>query len=459
MACAPPTLKMSRTPQARAAATTAGSARPSLRGGVHITRTAQPARRAGTASMIAVEGSGALPAGTYRPTARIGRTTRSHTTPGAVSTRIGAADLGRVKPGDVANGCFDGGHAPPGRLRPAAAAASSSLTRRFVELDPVERRGQAPQGAIAVPPDFVDDPRAPARRPRARARTAGRSRAARRAGSSRRGPVDGLQQARGHGSIFSTGSTSNELAPAFLRFSSVSQKTFSRQTTWTATLSPRPSSGMTVGASAPGSRRAISASADFRRIHHDVLAFAHLHDAVDPLQQARRSSRSFPAGRRLGVWIRIAWLSRMVSPSRSRLAASVEPVETRSQTTSARPRLGAISTAPENSTTLASTRSRSQERLHDAGIARGDPPALQIGDGLQAAVFRVAECQAAAAVIERPDDAEWLGIAVGEELQPPLLQHVHADDSEVADVVPHQAWNVVVAHQQHVDRHVFAETR
>ena len=40
---------------------------------------------------IAVEGSGADPAGTYSPTARIGTLIRSHTTPGAVSTRSAAA--------------------------------------------------------------------------------------------------------------------------------------------------------------------------------------------------------------------------------------------------------------------------------------------------------------------------------------------------------------------------------
>jgi hypothetical protein len=38
--------------------------------------------------MIAVDGSGALPAGTYRPTAAIGLLIRSQTTPGAVSTRM-----------------------------------------------------------------------------------------------------------------------------------------------------------------------------------------------------------------------------------------------------------------------------------------------------------------------------------------------------------------------------------
>jgi hypothetical protein len=53
-------------------------------------RSGQPAIAAGTASMIAVEGSGAEPAGTYKPTARIGTLRRSQTTPGAVSTRSGA---------------------------------------------------------------------------------------------------------------------------------------------------------------------------------------------------------------------------------------------------------------------------------------------------------------------------------------------------------------------------------
>ena len=56
-----------------------------------MARTAQPAMAAGTASMTAVEGSGAEPAGTYRPTARMGTLRRSHTTPGAMSTRSGGA--------------------------------------------------------------------------------------------------------------------------------------------------------------------------------------------------------------------------------------------------------------------------------------------------------------------------------------------------------------------------------
>ena len=48
-------------------------------------------------------------------------------------------------------------------------------------------------------------------------------------GAIQRFPVTDLHSAA-HTSIFSTGSTSSELAPAAFRFSSVSQKTFSRQT-------------------------------------------------------------------------------------------------------------------------------------------------------------------------------------------------------------------------------------
>src|SRR6202022_2806871 len=68
--------------------------------------------------------------------------------------------------------------------------------------------------------------------------------------------------AGGYASIFSTGRTSTELAPALFRSSSSSQNTFSRQTACTATRSPRPSRGMTVGVSLPGNSFAIAGSAD-----------------------------------------------------------------------------------------------------------------------------------------------------------------------------------------------------
>ena len=72
-ACAPPALNTCDTPQRLAAASTAALARPSAAGGVHSTRCGQPTSCAGIATMITVEGRGAEPAGTYRPTAGIGR--------------------------------------------------------------------------------------------------------------------------------------------------------------------------------------------------------------------------------------------------------------------------------------------------------------------------------------------------------------------------------------------------
>jgi len=51
--------------------------------------------RAGTASIHTVEGSGALPAGAYRPTRSIGRMSCSQRTPGAVSSATGCGDCAR----------------------------------------------------------------------------------------------------------------------------------------------------------------------------------------------------------------------------------------------------------------------------------------------------------------------------------------------------------------------------
>ena len=64
MAWAPPTLNTVSMPESSAATSTAGCAVPAVEGGVHRTRLGQPAISEGTASMMTVEGSGALPAGT-----------------------------------------------------------------------------------------------------------------------------------------------------------------------------------------------------------------------------------------------------------------------------------------------------------------------------------------------------------------------------------------------------------
>jgi hypothetical protein len=43
------------------------------------------------------------------------------------------------------------------------------------------------------------------------------------------------------------------------------------------------------------------------------------------------------------------------------------------------------------------------------------------------------------------------------ELEPLLLEHVAPDEAEVTDVLLHEVGDVVVAHEQHVERHVLPE--
>ncbi len=96
IAWAPPSLNTRPMPHRRAATSTLGSALPSARGGVHRMVSCTPARRAGTPSISAVEGSGAEPAGTYRPTVAMPRRMRPQRTPGAVSSSNSRRHSGAV---------------------------------------------------------------------------------------------------------------------------------------------------------------------------------------------------------------------------------------------------------------------------------------------------------------------------------------------------------------------------
>ena len=92
IACAPPAWRMWVTPAFFATYSTSGTTAPSLVGGVANTTVSQPAIFAGTASIRAVEGRTAVPPGTYRPTAPMGRETRRQRTPGMVWTSTSARD-------------------------------------------------------------------------------------------------------------------------------------------------------------------------------------------------------------------------------------------------------------------------------------------------------------------------------------------------------------------------------
>src|SRR5690606_21203196 len=213
-----------------------------------------------------------------------------------------------------------------------------------VELYPVVARGELDERRIAVTPDLLDDA------PHLGAALFGIAQHRTREQRFLLVRVQRLPAADGkvHGfapqaSIFSTGRTSSELAPASLRFSSVSQNTFSRHTACTATLSCRPSSGMIVGASDPGSRRVISA-----RRARGACSMMYLLSRTCSTPSSRCRIRSthccFAGSSGAPVRTTTASLSSTVSTSRSWFAASVAPVETRSHTKSARPSFGAIST-------------------------------------------------------------------------------------------------------------------
>ena len=68
------------------------------------------------------------------------------------------------------------------------------------------------------------------------------------------------------------------------------------------------------------------------------------------------------------------------------------------------------------------------------------------------------EAQPAAPEVQRAQRLEARGRAARGQLEALLLQHVQADQAEIADVFLHQVGDVVVAHEQHVERHVLAES-
>ena len=71
--------------------------------------------------------------------------------------------------------------------------------------------------------------------------------------------------------------------------------------------------------------------------------------------------------------------------------------------------------------------------------------------------FRHRQRQPAAAEIERAQLGETGRVAARRQLQALFLDHVASDEPQVADVFLHQVGDVVVAHEQHVERHVLAE--
>ena len=123
---------------------------------------------------------------------------------------------------------------------------------------------------------------------------------------------------------------------------------------------------------------------------------------------------------------------------------------------SARPRRGAISTAPDSVTISACDVVLAQIAAENVGIGRGDALAAQRRDAFVLGAVWHRDRQAALAEVEHHELLEQRSDAARLKRQALFLDDVQADDAEVADVLLHQVGNVVVAHEQHVERHVLA---
>jgi hypothetical protein len=98
-----------------------------------------------------------------------------------------------------------------------------------------------------------------------------------------------------------------------------------------------------------------------------------------------------------------------------------------------------------------------QEHAEQVRVGGGDALALQRLRAVVGALDRHRQRQPAAAEVERAQRLEAGRRAARGELQALFFQHVQADQSQIADVLLHQVRNVVVAHEQHIERHVLAE--
>ena len=99
-----------------------------------------------------------------------------------------------------------------------------------------------------------------------------------------------------------------------------------------------------------------------------------------------------------------------------------------------------------------------QPALEQARIAGCDAKPSEIGRRIAIAVLRHRDREAAPAETERAQFAVGIGLSVRSTIQRLFPQYVAADHTEVADAFRDQAGDIVVPHQQQVDRQRFAVT-
>src|SRR5690606_10229146 len=233
----------------------------------------------------------------------------------------------------------------------------------------VELPCQRAQGGIAVTAHQGDDlPHA-----RHQGLVAQWLRTRQRAGAA--GAVQGIPVDEFHASTWSTAITIIPRAPSWRSASRCDQSRLRWHRAWMLIWSGWPSRPSTTGAWRAGSRRVMGGSAERGACSTSRRAWAP--DSAPSMRACSRTASSSSSGASpRGVRASTASLSSTVATSRSWLAASVAPVETRSQTASALPRRGAISTEPLSVTTSACTPCRASQRPSRAGyeVAMRRPP-------------------------------------------------------------------------------------
>ena len=338
----------------------------------------------------------------------------------------------------------------PARSRAAARCrASAAPPRRSAR--PRRSRGASPSSREAMSRTSRPS-RARARRRRSRARRLQRriARAARGRASAAACPLrtSSLQSSRLHIIIFSMGTTRIAEAPAAFSFCSVSQKTDSWQTAWTAKWPGRPASGKMVGASAPGSDRGDPVERLLGRVQHDIFAISWV--ASTPsirLSSCSRQSRPAPPASGLRVRTSTASLSSTVS--------------TRPQAIGLQRRAGRDQVADEAGDLQPRRQLDRAAHLHDlsldprsrrgsaeqARIGGGDPRA---GQALRARHKPSPPARRSAARIGRSRAARPRRAGAPLSSSANSSSTLLADDAELADAVADEGRDVVVADEHQV---------
>ena len=189
------------------------------------------------------------------------------------------------------------------------------------------------------------------------------------------------------------------------------------------------------------------------RVQHDVFALPHLLHSVDAHQQPlhpvlflgrQGEGRTDEHGMALEDRFHLAQVIRFQRrAARDQIADQIRALEPR----------GDLDGAGERDD-MRRDLALAQEALEQERIRGRDALAPQRVDTLPGRFGRNGERQPAAAEIEPTHRHEPGSAPARGELEALLLEHVEAEETQVADILLHQVRDVVIAHEEYIERHV-----